>query len=230
MSGPRQSDSALSRSTGHRGDMSRLSKARSGRTTSRGGLRFRAGRDPSRGTDLSPPADAALLVLLVEGLMVFHEEAVRDACELRVFVDCDEDTRFMRRLTRDTDTADGGRGRSVASVFKQWADVVKPAHHKFVEPTKRHAHIVVPSRGLKVPTHLQRRGSAADAATSPTRRKQEKVDYALAQNQGLAEAWPALRLLESFVRASTAAAFTRQFNATIPGSKMPLPSRSESSL
>ena len=121
-------------------------------------------RDPARATQLCPPpaSTGELVVIIIEGMMIFNDEALNAACQLRVFVDCDEDTRFMRRLSRDTDDGVGGRGRSVESVFRQWSEVVKPAHQQFVEPTKRFAHMVVPSRGLKVPTHLRRRGSASE--------------------------------------------------------------------
>jgi hypothetical protein len=77
--------------------------------------------------------------------------------DFRVFIDCDEDTRFMRRLARDTDPhGAGGRGRSATSVYRTWADVVKPAHHQFVEPTRRFANIVVPSTRVHAsPRHLK---------------------------------------------------------------------------
>ena len=94
-------------------------------------------RDSERATDVRPPprSEGQLVVILVEGMMIFHDEELCDACHLRVFIDCDEDTRFMRRLSRDTDDSSGGRGRSVQSVYRQWSDIVKPAHMKYIEPT-----------------------------------------------------------------------------------------------
>jgi uridine kinase len=93
-------------------------------------------------------------VLLVEGLMVLHDEELRSRMDIRVYVDCDEDTRFMRRLARDTNPV-SGRGRTVADVYSAWARNVKPNHHKFVEPTKRYAHMIVPHHGLWAdPGHL----------------------------------------------------------------------------
>jgi len=93
-------------------------------------------------------------VLLVEGLMVLHDEELRSRMDIRVYVDCDEDTRFMRRLARDTNPV-GGRGRTVADVYSAWARNVKPNHHKFVEPTKRYAHMIIPHHGLWAdPGHL----------------------------------------------------------------------------
>ena len=71
-------------------------------------------------------------------------------------VDCDEDIRFMRRLARDTGTGPEGRGRSATSVYRAWAAAVKPAHHQFVEPTRRYADVVVPSIAVHmVPRHLR---------------------------------------------------------------------------
>lgn len=161
-------------------------------------------RDPARATEVVPPkaSEGQLVVILVEGLMIFHDEQLRDVCQLRVFIDCDEDTRFMRRLSRDTDDIKGGRGRSVQSVYAQWTEVVKPAHNQYVEPTKRCAHVVVPSRGLVVPTHLRRRTSvtrAAGALLSPAKGApwQPREDGMM---------MPALQLIEAYVRERAAVA------------------------
>jgi hypothetical protein len=70
-------------------------------------------------------------VLLVEGLMAFHDQELRNAMDMRIYVDCDEDTRFMRRLARDTHPL-RGRGRTVADVYSAWARNVKPNHHRCV--------------------------------------------------------------------------------------------------
>ena len=65
----------------------------------------------------------------------------------------------MRRLARDTVSE---RDRTVTSVYDQWAAIVKPAHHLYIEPTKRHAHLVVPSTRVHAdPTHLHHRQSLA---------------------------------------------------------------------
>jgi hypothetical protein len=151
---------------------------------------------------LRPSIDEPLVVIIVEGLMLFHDASVRAAFDLRFFIDCDEDTRFMRRLARDTAHEDvGGRGRSVASVFKQWADDVKPAHHRYIEPCKRYAHLIVPSRGLNVPTHLRRTG--CEHAPEHDERGLQIAEHEAEE----AMMGPALRLLEAFVaRASSEAA------------------------
>ena len=123
--------------------------------------------------------------------MIFNDAELCDACQLRVFIDADEDTRFMRRLSRDTDDGVGGRGRSVESVFRQWSDVVKPAHAQYVEPTKRYAHMVVPSRGLKVPTHLHSRVTSAAEPASVSEPSEVLVDGMML---------PALQLIEAYVK------------------------------
>jgi len=110
--------------------------------------------------------------VLVEGAMVLESARLRDLMHLKIFVDCDEDVRFMRRLARDTDPhGAGGRGRSAASVYKAWETVVKPSHHQYVEPSKRLAHVVVPSTKVYAnPIHLQvDDGSRTDRSSRSSR-------------------------------------------------------------
>jgi uridine kinase len=64
--------------------------------------------------------------------------------DIKIYVDADEDERFIRRLVRDTKE----RGRSMESVIKQYLNVVKPMFLQFVEPSKRYADIVIPQGGL----------------------------------------------------------------------------------
>lgn len=82
-------------------------------------------------------------VLVVEGLLVLHEPALRERTTLKVFVDAPPDERFIRRLERDVRE----RGRSAESVIAQYRRTVKPMHDLFVEPTKAHADLVVPEGG-----------------------------------------------------------------------------------
>ncbi len=79
-------------------------------------------------------------VVLVEGILVFSEPALRDLMDLRVFVDTDADLRLARRLRRDVEE----RGRSVPSVLDQWEATVRPMHLEFVEPSRRHADVIIP--------------------------------------------------------------------------------------
>lgn len=79
-------------------------------------------------------------VLVVEGLMTLENEALRDLLDIKVFVDTDDDIRFIRRLVRDVNK----RGRTMDQVIEQYMTTVRPMHEQFVEPSKRHADIIIP--------------------------------------------------------------------------------------
>jgi uridine kinase len=81
--------------------------------------------------------------LIVEGILVFTDAALRDLMDIKVFVDTDSDTRFIRRLQRDV----AERGRTMDSVIDQYQGTVKPMHLEFVEPSKRYADVLVPLGG-----------------------------------------------------------------------------------
>ena len=82
-------------------------------------------------------------VIIVEGILIFENEALRDLMDIRIFVDTDADVRLCRRIARDVNE----RGRTLESVIAQYQTTVKPMHEKYVEPSKRHANIVVPEGG-----------------------------------------------------------------------------------
>jgi len=82
--------------------------------------------------------------VILEGILVLAERELRELMDIRVFVDTDPDIRFIRRLERDL----AERGRSVGSVVSQYCESVRPMHIEFVEPSKRHAHLIVPEGGL----------------------------------------------------------------------------------
>lgn len=82
-------------------------------------------------------------VLILEGILIFEDKQIRDLCDIKVYVDTEDDIRLARRIQRDVVK----RGRSVESVLKQYIEVVKPMHHQFTEPTKRYADIIVPEGG-----------------------------------------------------------------------------------
>jgi uridine kinase len=83
-------------------------------------------------------------VIMVEGILIFVEKALRDLFDMKIYVDTDSDIRFIRRLTRDLDE----RGRTVQSVIDQYLSTVRPMHLEFVESSKRYADIIVPEGGL----------------------------------------------------------------------------------
>ena len=82
-------------------------------------------------------------VVIVEGILVLAEPALRQLMDIKVFVDADADVRFIRRLTRDL----LARGRSLDSVVEQYLATVRPMHLEFVEPSKRYADLIIPEGG-----------------------------------------------------------------------------------
>ena len=83
-------------------------------------------------------------VILVEGILIFADEALRQLMDVKIFVDTQADIRFIRRLQRDL----AERGRTMESVIHQYLATVRPMHEQFVEPTKRYADIVIPEGGF----------------------------------------------------------------------------------
>ena len=82
-------------------------------------------------------------VIIVEGILIFENEELRNLMDIRIFVDTDADIRLCRRVKRDVNK----RGRTLESVLTQYQQTVKPMHEKYVEPSKRFADIVVPEGG-----------------------------------------------------------------------------------
>ncbi|MFO0555931.1 MAG: uridine kinase [Polyangiaceae bacterium] len=82
-------------------------------------------------------------VVIVEGILVFADEMLRKALDLRVYVDTDADIRAFRRIRRDIEH----RGRTFDAIREQYYKTVRPMHLQFVEPSKRYAHIILPEGG-----------------------------------------------------------------------------------
>lgn len=80
-------------------------------------------------------------VIVVEGILIFEDEGLRDLMDIKVYVETDPDLRFIRRLERDVHE----RGRTLEAVVKQYLSTVKPMHYRFVSPSKRHADIIIPN-------------------------------------------------------------------------------------
>lgn len=83
-------------------------------------------------------------VILVEGILIFTEAALRELFDVKIFVDTDADLRFIRRLQRDL----AERGRTTEAVIKQYKATVRPMHLEFVEPSKRYADVIIPEGGF----------------------------------------------------------------------------------
>ncbi len=77
--------------------------------------------------------------IIIEGILVHAEKALRDLLDIKIYVDTDPDIRFIRRLQRDLTE----RGRSLDSVIQQYMETVRPVHIEFVEPSKSHADIIL---------------------------------------------------------------------------------------
>ena len=73
--------------------------------------------------------------------MALEDERVRELASIKIFVESDDDVRFIRRLVRDMNE----RGRSIDDVIEQYLSTVKPMYHEFVKPTKRYADIIIPN-------------------------------------------------------------------------------------
>ncbi len=82
-------------------------------------------------------------VIIVEGILIFENKALRDLMDIRIFVDTDADIRLCRRIKRDVNK----RGRTLESVLTQYQETVKPMHDLYVEPSKKFASIIVPEGG-----------------------------------------------------------------------------------
>lgn len=85
-------------------------------------------------------------VILVEGILIFADKTLRQLMDLKIYVDTPDDLRFIRRLQRDVLE----RGRTVEHVIEQYLDTVRPMHLEFVEPSKRHADVIIPHGGQNI--------------------------------------------------------------------------------
>ena len=82
-------------------------------------------------------------IVIVEGILIFADPRLLEQMDIKVFVDTPDDIRFIRRLRRDI----AERGRTVESVIEQYLATVRPMHMQFVEPSKRHADVIIPEGG-----------------------------------------------------------------------------------
>jgi uridine kinase len=80
---------------------------------------------------------------ILEGILIFESKPLRELMDIKIFVDTDADLRFIRRLVRDIRE----RGRTMDSVIEQYLMTVRPMHMEFVEPSKRHADVIIPEGG-----------------------------------------------------------------------------------
>jgi uridine kinase len=116
------------------------------------------------------PAD----VVVIDGILLFVDERVRELCDVKVFVDAEADIRLIRRIERDTHV----RGRPLDEIIEQYLSTVQPMHLQFVEPSKRYADVIVPRGGhnaiaiemivAKIQRRLQRAVLGREARHTPS--------------------------------------------------------------
>lgn len=80
-------------------------------------------------------------VIILDGILVLEDERIRELADIKIFVECDEDLRLIRRIKRDMVE----RGRSFDHIIEQYLTSVKPMYHHFVSKTKRYADIIIPN-------------------------------------------------------------------------------------
>ena len=96
----------------------------------------------NRTTETLPVAPSK--VIIIDGILIFENEELRDMMDIKVYVDTDADLRLARRILRDVRE----RGRSMESVISQYTKTVEPMHEQFVEPSKRYADVIIPEGGF----------------------------------------------------------------------------------
>ena len=101
-----------------------------------------------------PPTD----VIIVEGILALYDEEINDMLDLRLYVETDADVRILRRIERDVIE----RGRSLEGVMDQYLSTVKPMHEQFIEPTKKHADLIIPEGANSVAVSLLEEKVAAE--------------------------------------------------------------------
>jgi len=82
-------------------------------------------------------------VIVLEGILIFTDEELRDLMDIKLFIDADPDVRLLRRIERDIKE----RGRAIETILRQYQATVRPMHLQFVEPSKRYADLIVPEGG-----------------------------------------------------------------------------------
>jgi uridine kinase len=80
---------------------------------------------------------------VLEGILIFVDEELRDLMDIKLFIDADPDIRLLRRIERDIKE----RGRAIETILRQYQATVRPMHLQFVEPSKRYADLIVPEGG-----------------------------------------------------------------------------------
>ncbi len=80
-------------------------------------------------------------VMIVEGILIFNDQRLRDLFDVKIYVHADSDERLIRRVRRDINE----RGRTIDEVLNRYQTTLKPMHEQFIEPTKAHADLIIPN-------------------------------------------------------------------------------------
>ncbi len=104
-------------------------------------------------------------VVVLEGILSLYDEAINEILDLRLYVETDADVRILRRIRRDVIE----RGRELEDVMDQYLSTVKPMHEQFIEPTKKHADLLIPEGANSVAVNLLEEKVKAEVAGDGTR-------------------------------------------------------------
>lgn len=110
-------------------------------------------------------------VIVLEGILALYDERVNEMLDLRLYVETDADVRILRRIERDVIE----RGRDLEGVIDQYLSTVKPMHEQFIEPSKKHADLIIPEGANSVAVELLGEKVRAEANGGETR-TWERVD------------------------------------------------------
>ena len=114
-------------------------------------------------------------IVIIEGIFALYDDAVRELCDLRLYVETDADVRILRRIERDVID----RGRDLEGVIDQYLSTVKPMHEQFVEPSKAHADLIVPEGANSVAVNLLEERIRAEVAGTAGDWTRESAEAAL---------------------------------------------------
>ena len=122
-------------------------------------------------------------VIVMEGILAFHDEELNAMMDLRLYVETDADVRILRRIRRDV----LDRGRDLEGVIDQYLSTVKPMHERFIEPTKRHADLILPEGANSVAVDLIEEKLRAEIEGDAFRnRERGSLERALAEKRSSA--------------------------------------------
>ncbi|WP_227374053.1 uridine kinase [Haladaptatus halobius] len=128
-------------------------------------------------------------VVILEGILALYDAEVNEMLDLQVYVETDADVRILRRIERDV----VNRGRGLEGVMEQYLSTVKPMHEQFVEPTKKHADIIIPEGANRVAVGLLEEKVRAEIRAHSMRKGDEELRLASSERSDPPTATPGAR-------------------------------------